>query len=157
MIRSGAAVLVFSIGLGLCVLAPVVVAQPADPRLGSWRLVEMTVNANAQPASNSTWIYSQEGSDLRVDVHSVTPTGRTQHWSYRTKRDGVGVRVRGNPAIDRVAVTRRSDRIDEIVYEKAGVATTTGASEISTDGQTMTVTVRASSGGVAVGVYKRFK
>jgi hypothetical protein len=67
------------------------------------------------------------------------------------------VRVRGNPAIDRVAVTRRNDRIDEIVCKKAGVVTTTGTSEISADGQTMTVTLKSSSGGVAVGVYKKSK
>jgi hypothetical protein len=67
----------------------------------------------------------------------------------------VEVRVEGNPAVDRVAVTRRSDRVDEIIYRKAGVVTTTGTSEISADGQTMTVTLRAAHGGVAVGVYQK--
>jgi hypothetical protein len=67
------------------------------------------------------------------------------------------VRVLGNPAIDRIAVTRRSDRIDEIVYKRAGVVTTTGTSEISPDGQTMTVKLKSSSGGEAVGVYKKSK
>jgi hypothetical protein len=117
----------------------------------------MVVNSRAQTAANSTWIYSQEGSGLRVDVHSVTPTGRAQHWSYQTKRDGNEEPVRGNPTIDRVAVSRRNDQTDEIVYKKAGLVTTTGTSEISRDGQTMTVTLTASSGGVAVGVYKKIK
>jgi hypothetical protein len=60
----------------------------------------------------------------------VVVPGRTQHWSYETKRDGVEVRVLGNPAIGRVAVTHRNERLDEIVYKKAGVVTTTGTSEI---------------------------
>ena len=147
---------VVSMLLALCLVVPAVGhSQSADPRMGSWRLAEMVVDSRDQPGGNSTWIYSQEGSDLRVDVHSVTPTGRPLHWSYQTKRDGVEVRVRGNPTVDRVVVTRRNDRIDEIVYKKAGVVTTTGTSEISADGQTMTVTLRAAHGGSAVGVYKK--
>ncbi len=125
--------------------------------MGSWRLVQVSVDSRDQPAGNSTWVYSQESSGLRVDVHIVTPTGQPQHWSYQTKRDGVEVRVLGNPAIDHVAVTHRNDWLDEIVYKKAGVVTTTGTSEISADGQTMTVTLQTSSDGVAVGVYRKTK
>lgn len=130
-------------------------AQSADPRVGSWRLVQITVDSRPQPVSRSTWSYAQEGAVLRVDVHSVTPAGRPQHWSYRTERDGVDAPVRGNPAIDRVAVTRRNEWVDEIVYKKAGMAHTTGTSELSVDGQTMTVTLKNASGGVAVAVYKK--
>lgn len=130
-------------------------AQSADPRVGSWRLVQITVDSRPQPASRSTWIYTDEGPALRVDVHSVTPAGRPQHWSYHTKRDGADVPVRGNPAVDRIAVTRRNEWIDELVYKKAGLAHTVGTSEISTDGQTLTVTLQNASGGVAVGVYKK--
>lgn len=77
------------------------------------------------------------------------------HWSFQTKRDGAEVRVRGNPAVDRVVVTRRNEWIDEIVYKKAGLAHAIGTSEISVDGQTMTLTLKNASGGVAVGVYKK--
>jgi hypothetical protein len=149
---------VVSMLLALCLVVPSVGhSQSGDPRVGSWRLVQMIVDSRDQPAGNSTWVYSQEGAGLRVDVHSVTPTGRTQHWSYQTKRDGVEVRVLGNPAIDRVAVTRRNDWLDEIVYKKAGVVTTTGTSEISADGQTMTVALQGLLGRRGRGVYKKAK
>lgn len=115
----------------------------------------MSVESRTQPAGTSNWIYSQEGSELRVDIHSVSPAGRAMHWSFQTKRDGAEVRVRGNPAVDRVVVTRRNEWIDEIVYKKAGLAHAIGTSEISVDGQTMTLTLKNASGGVAVGVYKK--
>ncbi len=144
------------LSLALCLGGPSFgLAQSADPRVGSWRLVRMSVDSRTQPAGTSNWIYSQEGSDLRVDIHSLSPTGRALHWSFQTKRDGTEVRVRGNPAVDRVVVTRRNEWIDEIVYKKAGVATAIGTSEISVDGQTMTLTLKNASGGVAVGVYKK--
>jgi len=142
--------------LALCLGVPSFgLAQSADPRIGSWRLVRMSVDSSTQPAGTSNWIYSQEGSELRVDIHSLSPAGRALHWSFQTKRDGAEVRVRGNPAVDRVIVTRRNEWIDEIVYKKAGLAYTIGTSEISVDGQTITLTLKNASGGVAVGVYKK--
>ena len=110
---------VVSMLVALCLVVPSVGhSQSADPRMGSWRLVQVSVDSRDQPAGNSTWVYSQEGSGLRVDVHIVTPTGQPQHWSYQTKRDGVEVRVLGNPAIDHVAVTHRNDWLDEIVHKE---------------------------------------
>lgn len=147
---------VLSVALAMCLGVPAFgLAQSADPRVGSWRLVRMSVDSRTQPAGTSNWIYSQEGSALRVDIHSLSPAGRALHWSFLTQRDGVEVRVRGNPAVDRVVVTRRTAWVDEIVYKKAGMAHAIGTSEISLDGQTMTLTLKNASGGVAVGVYEK--
>ena len=147
----------------LCILAADAGARSSEctqlneARVGKWRLVQMKAGSLEVPPSSSVWTYAFDGVELRVDVHSVSETGRPTHWSYITKRDGSEVRVSGHPYLDRVIVTRRNEHVDDIVYKQAGVVTTTGTNEISLDGETLTLTMKSASGNVSVGVYKRMR
>jgi hypothetical protein len=129
--------------------------QMQDSRVGKWRLVQMKIGSEEPPPTSSVWTYTIDGSELRVDAHSIGPTGRAVHWFFKTKLDGTEARVRGNPSVDHVVMTRRDEGTLEIVYKKGGAVTTVGTNEISADGQTMTVTLKDLVGTVTIGVYKK--
>jgi hypothetical protein len=71
---------------------------------------------------------------MKVTIDAVNKDGVKSQWYYTTMFDGKDQPVTGNPGSDSAAVTIINDRINEIVYKKAGKITQILTNVISPDG-----------------------
>jgi hypothetical protein len=128
-------------------------AQPANPRIGKWKLKQ-------QPPAVNIMTYEPAGeAGMKVTVDAVSASGQKTHWTYTTMFDGQDAPISGNPNADTAAVTKKDETTNEIVYKKDGKVTQTATNVISPDGKTVTVTFhRTDAGGKPVtttAVYER--
>jgi len=126
-------------GLGLfaavTLVAGLVSAQSANPRIGSWKLKQ------EPPASNIMTYEPVPGGGMKVTVDSVSASGNKGHWTYTTMLDGKDAAITGYSS-DAAAVTVVDAATNEIVYKKDGKVTQTATNVISADGRTITVTFK---------------
>jgi hypothetical protein len=115
-------------------LAATSAAQPANPRIGKWKLKQ-------QPPAVNIMTYEPAGeAGMKVTVDAVSASGQKTHWTYTTMFDGQDAPISGNPNADTAAVTKKDETTNEIVYKKDGKVTQTAMNVISPDGKTVTVT-----------------
>ena len=128
--------------LGLAVvLAGATLAQPSDPRLGTWKLntAKSTYAAGTAPRS-VTFANEAAGAGVKVTVETVAADGTVTHWGYTANYDGKDYPVTGNPSRESVAATRIDANTVKSVYKKGGKVTLTQTSVVSSDGKTITIT-----------------
>ena len=115
-------------------LAAASAAQPANPRIGKWKLKQQP------PAVNIMTYEPAAEAGMKVTVDAVSASGQKTHWTYTTMFDGQDAPISGNPNADTAAVTKKDETTNEIVYKKDGKVTQTATNVISPDGKTVTVT-----------------
>ena len=122
------------------VAAGTLLAQTADPLVGTWKLnVAKSKYSGAAPKSQTVKI---DGTDqarkLTVDI---TPaTGPDQHWEVMGG-PGKDLPVTGNnPNADAYVLKRINPNTLEAQYKKGGKATILQTAVVSADGKTLTVT-----------------
>jgi hypothetical protein len=134
--------------LGAVGAAAVAVAQPANPRVGTW--------VNKDNPTNIMTYETAPGGGLKVTVENVNRSGQKTTWWYVTMLDGKDAPITGDPGRESAAVRPLDDRTNEIVYKKGGQPTQIATNVISADGQTLTVTFRTPEGRqTAVATYGR--
>lgn len=126
-------------------------AQADNPRFGKWKLRQ-----EAPPPAFNIMTYEPAGQGMKVTVDSLSADGRKGHWTYTTMLDGRDVPITGHPTADAASLRVVDDRVNEIVYKKAGVATQFLTNVLSADGRTLTVSFKNPEGRTtAVAVYEK--
>jgi hypothetical protein len=152
--------LVMNVGLAAAItwLLAVVSAQGPNPRMGKWRL-----KSDAAPPTSNVMTYEPfNGKGMKITIDAVNKDGVKSQWFYTTMFDGKDEPITGNPGSDSGSVRIVTDRINEIIYKKAGRVTQVLTNVLSPDGNTIAVTyMRADAEGKTTGVtfatYERLK
>jgi hypothetical protein len=121
----------------------VVLAQTANPNIGSWNANIAKSKATAGPALKSgTSKIEAAGPGVKYTVDNVWADGSMNHWEFTANYDGKDNRVTGNsPYGDVVALTRVDGNTTRMVNKKDGNTTATIMTVVSSDGKTRTVTI----------------
>jgi hypothetical protein len=120
-----------------------VVAQTADPGLGTWRLNVAKSKFSPGPApKSSTVTFTAAGQGVKAVISGVGPDGAKVQWEYSASFDGKPHPVTGNPDGDMVVARRVSATTIETSYTLKGKPTTVNTRVVSADGKTLTVTTK---------------
>ena len=125
--------------LSVALIAPFLVTtmrgQTPNPRFGTWKL-----KSDAAPPQSNLMTYAPfNGKGMKITIDSVNASGAALQWYYTTMFDGKDEPVTGNRGTDTTSVRVISDRVNEIVYKKAGVVTQVLTNILSRDGNTIAV------------------
>jgi hypothetical protein len=154
---AGLAFLLGALAATTCLVAPVS-AQNSNPRFGKWKL-----KSEAPPPASNVMTYEPFGDKgMKITIDAVNREGVASQWYYTTMFDGKDEPITGNPGADTGAVRIISDRVNEIVYKKAGKMTQVLTNVLSPDGNTIGIIyMRADAEGKTTGVtfatYERMK
>lgn len=144
-----------AVALALLIAAPAA-AQSGNPRFGRWKL-----KSDAPAPSSNIMTYEPHGAaGMKVTIQSVSARGDTTTWWYTTDFDGKDMPVTGNRGQTHAAVTRITDRINEIVNKNNGKVTQLLTNVLSPDGRTIAVMYMRDDGagkttGVTFATYER--
>ena len=117
--------------LALIVLACSVAAQPANPRIGKWKLKQ-----DAPPPALNIMTYEPFGQGgMKVTVDSTNRDGRKATWTYNTMFDGKDMPVSGDTRTETTAVKKIDDRTNEITNKRGGKVTQVIINVLSADGK----------------------
>jgi hypothetical protein len=137
------ACLLASVVVLLAVALPAtVLAQPADPSIGTWKLNLAKSRLGTVPApKSSTFTIVAAGTGIKATVDSVAADGTVAHWGFTSNNDGKDNAITGNcPYGDVVATTLVDANTRKNVYKKGGTVTVTQVHVVSSDGKTDTIT-----------------
>ena len=112
-------------------LAGVGGAQPANPRLGKWKLKQ-----DAPPPALNIMTYEPlDGGGMKVTVESTNGQGRKSTWTYNTMFDNKDMPVSGDTRTETTAVKKIDDRTNEITNKRGGNVTQVIVNVLSADGR----------------------
>ena len=128
--------------LALTAVPAAVLAQMAEPIVGTWKMDVAKSTYKPGPAPKSqTIVVEQAGKGVKVAVDAVNADGSALKWGFTTPRDGkTETPVTGNPLFDTILSTRESANAGTNLYKKGGKQVSTTKVAIAADGKTMTVT-----------------
>jgi hypothetical protein len=113
------------------VLVGSVAAQPANPRIGKWKLKQ-----DAPPPALNIMTYEPYGrGGMKVTVESTNRDGRKATWTYNTMFDGKDEPVSGDTRTETTAVRKIDDRTNEITNKRGGKVTQVIINVLSADGK----------------------
>jgi hypothetical protein len=125
--RGHRALIVFAALAGSLTL---VLAQPANPRIGKWKLKQ-----DAPPPALNIMTYEPWGNGgMKVTVDSTNRDGRKATWTYNTMFDGKDMPVSGDTRTETTAVKTIDDRTSEITNKRGGKVTQVIVNVLSADG-----------------------
>ena len=117
--------------LAIVVLVCAVAAQPANPRIGKWKLKQ-----DAPPPALNIMTYEPFGQGgMKVTVDSTNRDGRKATWTYDTMFDGKDMPVSGDTRTETTAVKKIDDRTNEITNKRGGKVTQVIINVLSADGK----------------------
>ena len=103
--------------------------QPADPRLGVWKMnIEKSqYGARPKPKSSTVTWTSQGDGMYGYTADGIGPDGQPTHVTFSARFDGQDYKVTGSPILDAVSVKRIDARHIEATAKKNGqvILTTT--------------------------------
>src|SRR5437762_11958007 len=103
-------------------------AQPANPRLGKWKLKQ-------EPPALNIMTYEPWGDGgMKVTVESTNRDGRKATWTYNTMFDNKDMPVSGDTRTETSAVKKVDDRTNEITNKRGGKVTQVIVNVLSPDG-----------------------
>jgi len=120
-----------------------VVCSADNPHMGTWKLNEAKSKFAAGATKNNTVVYEAAGNDIKVTVDGVDGSGAAVHSEWTGKFDGKDYPVIGDPSFDARSYTVIDDRTLGFNFKKGGKLKASGRIEVSTDGKSRTVTMRA--------------
>src|SRR4051794_24545355 len=108
-----------------------VLAQPANPRIGKWKLKQ-----DAPPPALNIMTYEPWGNGgMKVTVESTNREGRKATWTYNTMFDGKDMPVSGDTRTETTAVKKVDDRTTEITNKRGGKVAQVITNVLSADGK----------------------
>ena len=112
-----------------------VAARQSNPRFGVWKL-----KSEAPPPSSNLMTYeAYNGTGMKITIDAVSSTGTKSQWGYTTLFDGKDEAMVGNRGADSASVKVLNERVNEMIYKKAGVVTQVLANILSPDHNTIDV------------------
>jgi len=118
-------------------------AFAASPLMGTWKLDESKSKLDPAMGKNTTVIYAQEGSKVKITVDRVNAKGKPTHNEWVGKFDGKDYPVMRDQAFDARAYHQVNDRTLDMTLKKNGKVVGTGLVTVSSDGKTRTVQLDA--------------
>jgi hypothetical protein len=116
----------------------IVLAQAADPMVGTWKL---NVAKSKSPYKSGSTVIERTGDTLKVTADLVAD-GAKYHWTWSAKEDGKDTPVTGTTPYGEgvvAALTRVDARTVKIVGKHNGAVVLTQTVTVSADGKTRTV------------------
>ncbi len=127
---------------GLSILS----AQGADPRVGSWHLNVAKSKYSPGPAPKSQMLKIEAaGKGEKVTSETISATGDKTVTEYTAEFDGKPHPLKGSAVADMVTLKRVDSNTTERVDSKGGKTMATYHRVVSTDGKTMTVTIKGTN------------
>ena len=115
--------------LALAVAAALLSAQPANPRIGKWKLKQ-------EPPALNIMTYEPWGNGgMKVTVESTNREGRKSTWTYNTMFDDKDMPVTGDTRTETSAVRKIDGRTNEITSKRGGKVTQVITNVLSADGK----------------------
>jgi len=133
--RNRISVVMLSVALIAPLTGTTMRGQTPNPRYGTWKLKS---DAPA-PSSNLMTYAPLNGTGMKITIDSVNASGAASQWYYTTMFDGKDEAITGNRGADTGSVRIINDKINEIVYKKAGVVTQVLTNILSPDNNTIAV------------------
>ena len=131
---------VLSIAALIAIAAVSVVAQAAEPLLGTWKLNAAKSKA---PFTSGTTVFEGSADMLKGTVDLVGTDGTKFHWTFSAKMDGKDYPATGSsPFGDTLAITRVDKNTIRIVSKLAGKQTIVQTIVVAPDGKTRTTTAK---------------
>ena len=123
---------------------------PADnPIIGTWTLVVEKSRYNPGPPPQSqTRTYEAGGKGVKTTIRTVLADGETTTVSYTANYDSIEYRITGSTTADGIVLTQVDPNTAEAKLMHAGRVVGTARRVVSTDGKTMTITLRDVRGNV---------
>ena len=104
-------------------------AQPANPRIGKWKLKQ-------EPPALNIMTYEPWGTGgMKVTVESTNREGRKSTWTYNTMFDDKDMPVTGDTRTETSAVRKIDGRTNEITNKRGGKVTQVITNVLSADGK----------------------
>ena len=117
----------------LILIAGVVSAQGANPRLGKWKLKQ-----DAPPPALNIMTYEAWGNGgMKVTVESTNREGKKSTWTYNTMFDGKDMPVSGDTRTETTSVKKVDEHTTEITNKRGGKVMQVIINVISADGKTI--------------------
>lgn len=115
--------------LALAAAAALLSAQPANPRIGKWKLKQ-------EPPALNIMTYEPWGNGgMKVTVESTNRDGRKSTWTYNTMFDDKDMPVTGDTRTETSAVRKIDERTNEITNKRGGKVTQVITNVLSADGK----------------------
>jgi len=115
--------------LALAAAAALLSAQPANPRIGKWKLKQ-------EPPALNIMTYEPWGTGgMKVTVESTNREGRKSTWTYNTMFDDKDMPVTGDTRTETSAVRKIDERTNEITNKRGGKVTQVITNVLSGDGK----------------------
>ena len=118
-------------------------AFAASPLMGTWKLDESKSKLDPAMGKNTTVIYAQEGSKVKITVDGVNAKGKPTHDEWVGKFDGKDYPVTGDQAFDARSYKQVNGRTLDMTLKKKGKVVGTGLVSVSGDGKIRTVQLDA--------------
>jgi len=115
--------------LALAAAAALLSAQPANPRIGKWKLKQ-------EPPALNIMTYEPWGNGgMKVTVESTNRDGSKSTWTYNTMFDDKDMPVTGDTRTETSAVRKIDARTNEITNKRGGKVTQVITNVLSADGK----------------------
>jgi len=122
-------------------------AQAADPLHGTWKLDSAHSKFDPGPPPKSiTVTFQAAGEGVTVLADVVSADGKATQTSYTGNYDGKDYPIKGtNTGAETVSLKRIDANTTQRTDKKGGKVVTTFTRKVSTDGKTLTVTVKGTN------------
>jgi hypothetical protein len=121
-------------------------AQAADPLIGTWELNVAKSKFSPGPAAKSqTRIYEAAGEGVKYTARGIAADGKPTLVQYTASYDGKDYPITGQPDAETISLKKIDAYTTEATQKRAGKVVITVRREISKDGKTMTVTSKGTN------------
>jgi hypothetical protein len=121
-------------------------AQATSPRMGNWKLnLEKSKYNPGPPPKGQTLTIEPSGGNEKVTSEVTSADGSRTVIVYTAAYDGKDYPVTGSSVADTVSLKRIDARTSERTDKKAGKVVQTFRRVVSSDGKTMTVTIKGTN------------
>ena len=135
-----------TLGVILVAAVAVVSAQSPNARIGTWHLNVAKSKYSPGPAPKSQVLKIEAaGEGEKVTSEQVSATGDKIVSVYTANYDGKPYPITGSPTADMVSLKRVDANTSERTDTKGGKTVQTFVRAVSTDGKTMTVTIKGTN------------
>ena len=122
----------------LCVLA-LTVSSAQNANMGTWKLDEAKSEIPAGVGKNTTVVYSEAGSDIKITTEGVDAAGQPAHSEWTGKFDAKPYPVTGDPNVTYRAYKTKGERMLLFANMKGDATVSNGKVQLAKDGKSRTL------------------
>ena len=131
--------------IALCVLA-LTVSLAQNANLGTWKLNEAKSEIPAGVGKNTTVVYSEAGSDIKITTDGVDAAGQAAHTEWTGKFDAKPYPVTGDPNATYRAYKTKGERMLLFANMKGDATVSNGKVQLAKDGKSRTLEMKYFTG-----------